>query len=35
MLMDDMVDELIRDQETPNNNAPAAEPKPRGVINWT
>ncbi len=29
ILMDDMMDELILDQETPNNKAPATEPKPR------
>ena len=31
----DMVDELIRDQQTPNNNAPAGEQKPRAGITST
>jgi iron-sulfur cluster assembly protein len=30
-----MMDELIRDQETPDNKAPAAEPKPRRGIDGT
>jgi hypothetical protein len=31
--MKGMMDELIRDRETPNNKALAVEPKPHGRIN--
>jgi hypothetical protein len=33
IVVNNMMDELILGQETPDNNAPWAEPKPRKAIN--